>query len=489
MSTTQRLGRAYATREIDELRRSMAAHGASPLQIAAVISAIQQVPLRAALRLALGLTQQAVADLYNQRWPSTRPKTGKNVGYWEQWQGPGSPPSTSTREPSYTDLLRLADLYDCRLEDLLTGPPLAAEAVGAIRAITDEASAGSDEGDITKRRTLLQSGLYAAAAGFLPDARTEPGGRVTVPVLDLVATTVRHAQRLDDRGSGARAYVADQASVVDRMLRRDTYDTATGQALAACLAQLSQTTGFMFYDAGLDPGARRWYQAGLRAAKAADDAPLTASILSLMSNQAAGTGNPAEAIDLADAARRSARSAPPLVRSLIAARACLAHAADGDTDTFNRTRDDAFTLFNLGMDHTEPVPSWAYYISETELEAIVGRGMVTLARRTSSTRPQQGLLQDATRLLAGRALTDDPDYDRSGLRHSAWLALAHARAREPERAVLATRAALRRAPSVRSLRGDQLLRSVRGELAGLSDKREVGDTTRMLDQYLSSTSV
>jgi hypothetical protein len=70
---TRRLGRG----EILQLRSTMAGLGATTTQIAAALATAQDVNMRVAFRLALGLTQDGVAELYNQRWPSEKPKTGK----------------------------------------------------------------------------------------------------------------------------------------------------------------------------------------------------------------------------------------------------------------------------------------------------------------------------------------------------------------------------------------------------------------------------
>jgi hypothetical protein len=152
-----------------------------------------------------------------------------------------------------------------------------------------------DEGDLTNRRDALRVGILSGVSPWLPP-RPLPfdfcgAGRVTEPVLAAVADTVKCAQHLDDQhGGAARRYVGDQAKLVERMLRHDTYDDVTCRDLSTYLAQLAQTVGFMGHDAGADDQARTWYEYGLSAAHAASDRPLTASILSLMSNQAAIPG-------------------------------------------------------------------------------------------------------------------------------------------------------------------------------------------------------
>src|SRR6266700_7516391 len=67
---------------------------------------------RVAFRLARGWSQRQAADEWNKRWPAD-PKTFKNISYWEVW------PASTGHAPSLDVLTKLADLYDCRVADLL----------------------------------------------------------------------------------------------------------------------------------------------------------------------------------------------------------------------------------------------------------------------------------------------------------------------------------------------------------------------------------
>ncbi|WP_253864557.1 helix-turn-helix domain-containing protein [Prauserella halophila] len=71
------------------------------------------VNMRAAFRLAHGWSQREAADAWNERWPAD-PKTFKNFSYWEQW------PAETGHAPSLEVLGRLAELYACRLADLVS---------------------------------------------------------------------------------------------------------------------------------------------------------------------------------------------------------------------------------------------------------------------------------------------------------------------------------------------------------------------------------
>jgi hypothetical protein len=288
------------------------------------------------------------------------------------------------------------------------------------------------------------------------------GGPVTPPLLRMIAAIVSEAQKLDDQqGGAARDYVGDQFSAVSRLLRRDSYDEPTGRRLAAALAQLAQTAGFMAYDAYDDGCAQRWYFTALRAAHAAGDPALKASILALMSNQAADQGHPLDAIQLASAAQEAAVGAPSAVRSLVATRSTLAYAAAGDLSGFSRMRDNTLQLLDTASD--DPAPTWVAYVDRVELDAITGRGLVVLAGQLPTQR--RPLLRQAKHLLHARAhtaITEAPQ--RSALRHGAWLSLAHIADNELDLAVTSARAAINRLPAVSSVRSVALLHQVQDQL-------------------------
>jgi hypothetical protein len=72
-----------------------------------------RVNMRVALRLARGWSQRDAAEEWNARWP-TDPKTFKNFSYWELW------PADTGHAPSLDVLSRLAQLYECRVADLVS---------------------------------------------------------------------------------------------------------------------------------------------------------------------------------------------------------------------------------------------------------------------------------------------------------------------------------------------------------------------------------
>ena len=101
------------------MRQAQAAHaarlrelGRSWAEIGAVFQATYRVNSRVALRLAHGWSQPQAAARWTARWPDD-PKTFKNFSYWEQWPGP------TGHAPSLETLDKLAQLYECKMTDLL----------------------------------------------------------------------------------------------------------------------------------------------------------------------------------------------------------------------------------------------------------------------------------------------------------------------------------------------------------------------------------
>ncbi|MGH3924384.1 MAG: hypothetical protein ACRDTT_16230 [Pseudonocardiaceae bacterium] len=74
------------------------------------------VNMRVAFRLARGWSQRKAADQWNERWPAD-PKTFKNFSYWELW------PARTGHTPALKVLIRLAELYQCGVADLLVDCP------------------------------------------------------------------------------------------------------------------------------------------------------------------------------------------------------------------------------------------------------------------------------------------------------------------------------------------------------------------------------
>jgi hypothetical protein len=166
-------GRARSRKEeLAQLRERLHAQGWTYDRIADRIRAEHGVNSRVAYRLAHGLTQQQVADRWNELWPrEDGPKTGKHISYWEAW------PAPSGRTPTLATLGHLAAIYQCRPGDLLDHDDY--PHIGA--ATTHRPFAHHDGTDILDRPDPLEDGLLSPEHAHLAPGAAD--GRVFTPLM------------------------------------------------------------------------------------------------------------------------------------------------------------------------------------------------------------------------------------------------------------------------------------------------------------------
>jgi len=114
-------------------------------EIAVVFRERYRVNARVALRLVRGWSQGDAADQWNARWPADT-KTFKNFSYWENW------PSPTGHAPSLDVLARLAELYECRVADLVDDCADFSSADAALR----------DRDTLASLSTIVGAGLSTA---------------------------------------------------------------------------------------------------------------------------------------------------------------------------------------------------------------------------------------------------------------------------------------------------------------------------------------
>ncbi|MGH3936268.1 MAG: hypothetical protein ACRDS1_15045 [Pseudonocardiaceae bacterium] len=100
----------------EQLVNSLRTSGASWVQVAAALQQRFRLNARVALRYAHGWSQREAADAWNRRWPDEL-KTFKAFSYWERW------PGSTGHPPSFENLIKLAELYECAVSDLLVDLP------------------------------------------------------------------------------------------------------------------------------------------------------------------------------------------------------------------------------------------------------------------------------------------------------------------------------------------------------------------------------
>ncbi|MGH3767088.1 MAG: hypothetical protein ACRDTX_18360 [Pseudonocardiaceae bacterium] len=100
----------------ERLVRSLRAEGKSRVEVAEALRQRYRFNARVALRYAHEWSQRQAADEWNKLWPD-EPKTFKAFSYWEQW------PSRTGHAPTFDNLNKLAELYECAVSDLLGDLP------------------------------------------------------------------------------------------------------------------------------------------------------------------------------------------------------------------------------------------------------------------------------------------------------------------------------------------------------------------------------
>jgi hypothetical protein len=144
----------------EQVVRLLRAEGKSWVEVAEVLRQRYRFNARVALRYAHGWSQRQAADEWNKRWPDEL-KTFKMFSYWEMW------PGGTGHAPSFDNLGKLAELYECAVSDLLVDLPdfrhrdTVSSAQTPARVVSESAAGLVVSGD---------SAVWATVAGLqLPD--------------------------------------------------------------------------------------------------------------------------------------------------------------------------------------------------------------------------------------------------------------------------------------------------------------------------------
>ncbi len=339
------------------------------------------------------------------------------------------------------------------------------------------------------RRLLRQAGIgsfvEAFALGQQADmlrelARHRHDDRlvVTSPAhLDEIVAHLReqwHALVKTDNLLGPRfalTGVLNQISVVEAL--RSVLRDEQRLEVVRLGAQYAESAAWLYEDAGNMAQARYWTSRAMEWAYEGDDERMLAWTIFRRSQQAAATPDAAQAIGLAQAARRNEEQLATPTRAAVRVQEAHGHALDGDERTSQRLLDEAHT--------------WA--ASDTVGDAHEGHGSyctpghIEIQRAncwltTGKPKKAIGLYEDAIRTLP-------PVYQRNRAAALSRLSVAYLADGQLEQAASTANAAL---PVARSSGAIRILEEIKGVSAELVPHRALQPVTALLDDLRNEAS-
>lgn len=326
-------------------------------------------------------------------------------------------------------------------------------------------AASAQGGSMDRRGFLIATGatlssLGAEWAGALADplsaGATSGRRQVTTAMITRLEMRLDDLRHLDDvlGGGEVRPLAVAEFNLLSQLAGDTVYDAATGRRLFATLAEAARICGWLHFDAGRHAAAQSYYISALRASATAGDRSSGANVLAFMAIQTYSVGNPQDAVNLVRTAQEEARSATPLVRSMLHMRAGRALSKTGDRMGSARELEAARQAYAAGSHDDDP--QWAYWMSAPEIEMIAASSALELDD------PRQAL----TSFAAARDSSYAADgYARDNALFLARSADAHLRLGDVDAACSAASQALDQSDGVDSARPSGALSDFRLSLA------------------------
>jgi hypothetical protein len=294
---------------------------------------------------------------------------------------------------------------------------------------------------------------------------------------DMLEQQLAALRRMDDRTGGGpfsqrTARLVMHESVI--LLNTGRYEPATGARLIRHAAGAAQLAGWLSFDASLHPAAHRYLLLAIRLGRAAGDAGTVANALGMLAYQHAATGDPAGALQLAEAALDHSAHVGPLALARAWGRLATARAAAGDLPGFREAAGECRRY----LDRPGDGPAALYYLTPLQADAEAGHALVDLVQSGSMPRRRTALLAEANALLAPIASRGTAaGYRRSALLHAIHLVRAGIAAHDTHMTAHWLERAASHLPEVQSVRCRALLQSARDK-AG-SQLRAAGMTSAL----------
>ena len=293
----------------------------------------------------------------------------------------------------------------------------------------------------------------------------DAGRKISDALVSAVEQRVVQLRRADDfiTGPASRDLVRNELSATVRMLSDGALTDDQARRVLTAIGELAQLGAWVAADGGLLDEAARYVRGGVRAARAAGNAPLAANIISTFSYQVANNGNPNEAVILARTAYQGGRhDATPVTRALLLERVAWSAARSGDLRECERALGTVGENFTAGANDNDP--DWVYWLNREEIDVMAGRCYTELRN------PGR-----AVSLLTGAIARYDQALVRENSLYLSWLAEDYVQLSEIDHAadIAARMAAL--AARTSSARTDTRLRYIARQLSPYRGTSAVAD--------------
>jgi transcriptional regulator with XRE-family HTH domain len=347
--------KSSAKKEQAELTGQLRAAGKTWAEIAEILRLRYRVNARVAFRLAHGLTQEQVAEIWNARWPDERaPRTSKNVSYWERW------PSATGHQPSLSTLNRLAEIYQCSVSDLLTDCGDHRHLDAAFLCQPSEVAEPEAPSVVERSRADEVQWLTLSAT------ETHGAAHVDADYIQAIRESIEYFIALDGRYGGnailplaVRTFRAAHGNLGAAGLRADVECD-----LAAATGQIGQVAAWLAYDADRQSMCRHIIHEALLTSQLAGDRDTELLELDHLVMQSLHLRRPRAATQIIDGILAD-QALPPRVAALLDIRRARAFAQCGD-------RQRALAAFgkagaSLADGITARDPHWTWWIDDAEL--------------------------------------------------------------------------------------------------------------------------
>lgn len=269
-----------------------------------------------------------------------------------------------------------------------------------------------------------------------------------------VERRVAQLRRMDDfvAGGDLHGLVERELRTTGGLLREAAYSERLGRRLLVVIGELCQLAGWVSGDAGRYALAAHYYSIGVKAAHAANDAPLAANLISSLAYQVSNVGNPREAVLLAQTADAGARrQATPTTGALLKERVAWANAKTGDRKQTER----ALAAVESDYERRTPAedPEWVYWLNEDEINVMAGRCYVEL-----------GVADRAVPLLSSALQHYDERMTRELALYNSWLAEAQVMVGDVDAAAATATRTLELTAQITSARSDDRVNVLRRKL-------------------------